>query len=432
MEGKAASWRTAGLPARRPPPPGDGRRRGVPEADIVELLAHGGSAHLVAAGQGEEARGLASEALDRWVRSGLAYETGADGRRRFDPAEVVNGFKWAGLEGLDDFWRDRWIPTGRRLMLDLAAQDPDRRRPARVSLSRQFDLAAFADDAELLLRAPGPLEGPDHTVTAFAAEVSHADLGRMSISDARITLRLRRGRATEATLGWTASLAPAREPAGPAPLTSEEAELYLRPAEGLVQVSPRIRELAELWARKLTGWDAATAFRLRIGESSCLGVVGYEAFEPRGAMDWVLDHGWFDCLLGSALLISLCRARGMPARMVSGRYFYPLHASVHSWAEVWTQERGWTPIDLAAWDLSAGDADADWRDAFLGRVERRLVTERPPRRVMGPMSVPFPAAWRLLPRVVGGGLETRLVDARSGRASITDRVHVALEPNSPP
>ena len=430
MKGKAGSSRSTAALARRPPPPSQARLRAVPETDIVELLVNGGFCHLAAAGQGEEARGLAAETLDRWVGAGLAHETASDGRRRFDPAEVVNSFKWAGLEGRDDFWRDRWIPTGRRMALDLAAEGPDGRLLARASLSRWFDLTALAPDAEFLLRTPTPLQGPDHALSAFTPEVSGAGLGRVSVDDGRITLRGRRGSETEATMGWTATLTLPGEPEGPAP-DPEDAELYLRPAEGLIQVSPRIRELAELWAGGQAGWEAAIALRRRIGESLCLGVVGYEGFSPQGAMDWVLDHGWFDCLLGAALLVSLCRARGMPARLVGGRYLYPLQAAVHSWAEVWTSERGWSPIDLASWCLSAGDADADWRDAFVGRIEPRLVTERPPRRMTGPMSIHYPAAWRLLPRLVDGDLELSLVDLQSGRPTFTDRVHLALDPNPP-
>ena len=432
MKGKAGSSRSATALTRRPPPPSDAGRRGVPEDDIVELLVNGGFAHLAGAGERWEARGLAREALDGWVRSGLAHEAGADGRRRFDPAEVVNSFKWAEFEGRDSFWRDRWMPTGRRLVQDLAAQDPDGQLPVRAGLSRRFDLSDLADDAEVLLRAPAPLDGPDHAVTGFSLDPSDPQLGPVSVDDGRITLRARRGRTAEPTLGWTATLAPPHPSPGRADLTKEEAELYLRPAEGLIQTSPRVHELAELWAAGQTGWEAAKAFRLRLGESACLGVIGYEAFDPRGAVDWVLDNGWFDCLLGSALIVSLCRARGMPARLVSGRYLYPLHSSVHTWAEAWAPERGWTPVDLASWDLSLGDADAHWRDAFLGRIERRLVTERPPRQVMGPMSIRLPAAWRLLPKVVDDGLEISMVDARTGRATFTDRVHAERGPEAPP
>ena len=399
---------------------------------MIAVLVNGGFAHLVAAGQGEEARGLAAEALDRWVRSGLPHGIDADAARRFDPAEVINGFKWAALQGQDDFWRECWIATGRRLTTDFAAQDPGEGAAIRASLTRRFDLAAAPDDAELLLRAPAPLAGPDHALTDFDPRVAEPVMGRVEVSDGRITARLRRGSLDLVTLGWSATLAPAAPESEASVLSPEDAELYLRPAEGLIQVGPRIRELAALWADGLGGWDAALAFRRGIGASFCLGVVGYESFDARGAMDWVLDHGWFDCVLGSALLVSLCRAGGLPARLVGGHFLYPLGPSNHTWAEVWVRGRGWRAADLAGWDLSAGDADADWQGSFTGRIDRRMVTERPPRRVMGPMSLRLPPAWRVLQSGVAGGLEIRVVDAASGRTAFTDRVRVEPGPAAPP
>ena len=419
MQGKA----TEPL-ARRPPPPSDASRRGVAEPSIVAMLTNGGFPHLLAEGRDDEARGLASEALDRWVAAGLAHEIGPDGQRRFDPAEVVNGFKWAGLQERDSFWREHWIATGRRLSGELALADAG--WPVQANLVRTFDLGGLAEDAEILLRAPVPLAGPDHAVRSFAP--SGPPGARIDLSDGRLTARLKRGALTCATLSWSAKLepGPAKDSAA---LSAEDAELYLRQAEGPVQVTPRIRALAEDWAAGRSGWEAAVAFRRRLGAGFCLGVVGYEAFEARSALDWVLDHGWFDCLLGSALLVSLCRARGIPARLVGGHFLYPLGPTNHSWAEVWADGRGWTPIDLAGWDLSAGDADAAWRDAFVGRVDCRLVTERPPRRVTGPMSLRLPLAWRMLQVAVeGGGVEISLVDAGAGRTVFSDSVRIALGP----
>lgn len=430
MEGKAplpraATVSAAGHLTRSPPPPSDARRRGVPQTRIIELLIANGFAHLAAEGGLAEAHGLATDALDRWVSAGLPHEIDAGGGRRFDPIEVVNGFKWAGLHGRDGFWRDCSIPTGRRLTRDLARQDPDGRARMRVAFARRFELADLRADAEFLLRAPVPLDGPDHALAALAAETSEAAV----IDDGRITVRLSPGLSGPARIAWTATLAPADAEAVEPVLSAEDAERYLRPMEGLIRVGSRIRELAGLWAGRRTGWDAAVAFRRRLGEALCMGTIGYEAFDVGGAMDWVLDHGWFDCRLGSALLVSLCRAHGLPARLVSGHHLYPLYPSNHSWAEAWDEGQGWKPIDLEGWDLSAGDADLEWRDVFVGRIERRIVTERPPRRVTGPMRLRFPGAWRLLHRLAeGGGLEVLFMDATSGRTVFTDRLQVSLEP----
>jgi hypothetical protein len=416
-------------PVRRPPPGSDPQYRGVPEADIVALLMSGGFPHQVADGQTEEARDLASEALNRWVRAGLAHEMGAEGRRRFDPAEVINGFKWAGLQGRDDFWRDHWIATGRRLTRDLAAHDQDGRALVRASLVRKFNLAALPQRAELLVRAPVPLSGPDHLLASLEPEVSGPVFGPLSIEDGRITARLRRGAAVSATLGWTATLAPYGAPAVPPSLTAIEAELYLRPVEGLVRVSSQVRDLAIIWAGGLSGWEAVVAFWRQMHATLCVGVIGYEQFDVAEALGWVIDHGWCDCLLGSALLVSLCRSRGLPARLVSGHFLYPLNLSMHTWAEVWIDDRGWTPIDLAAWDLSEGGADLIWRDVFLGRINRRIVTERPPRRITGPTSARLPRVWRILQRRTDSGYEISAVDAGSGQPFVTDRLCLELAPD---
>jgi hypothetical protein len=383
---------------------------------------------MAAAGGLAEARGLAAEALDRWVGAGLVHEIDAGGARRFDPMEVVNGFKWASLQSRDPFWWDYSIPTGRRLTRDLATQDPDGLARVRAAFSRRFELADLPPEARLLLRAPVPLAGPDHALGAITVQGP----GEAVIGDGRIDLRLSPGAAGPAALGWTAVLAPPEASARESELGAKEAELYLRPAEGFIRVGARVRELADLWAGRLAGWDAAVAFRRRLGETFCMGTVGYEAFSVGGAMDWVLDHGWFDCLLGSALLVSLCRARGTPARLVSGHHLFPLHPSNHAWAEVWDEGRGWRPIDFESWDLSGGDADAEWRDVFLGEIERRIVTERPPRRVTGPMSLRLPRAWRLLHGLAdGGGLEVSFMDATTGRTAFTDRLQVTLDPPGP-
>ena len=408
---------------RMPPPASDAGRRGVAETAMIGMLAHGGFSSLLAAGRQAEAHGLAAEALERWVAGGLAHQIGPDGGRRFDPAEVINGFKWAGLQGRDDFWSDRWIATGRQMVSDLAARD---RRTVKATLVRRFDLGAVAEDAEVLLRAPAPLAGEDHAILALELEASEG-LGPVQVADGRITARLRRGAHGRPSLGWRATLAPADRPEA-SDLSPAETELYLRPTEGFIRVGAGIRELAEAWAGGRSGWDAVLAFRQELGRGFCLGVVGYEDFSVQGALDWVLQQRWFDCLLGSALLVSLCRARALPARLVHGHFLYPANPANHVWSEVFIQGRGWAPVDLIGWELSGGDAEADWPHDFLGRIDRRLVTERPPRRVTGPMSLRLPSTWRVLQSRAGEGLHVSYVDAATGRALLVDRIQVEPGP----
>src|SRR5437763_1195620 len=144
------------------------------------MLVTGAAVHEWAAGRGEAARAMASQALERWVSRGLAFAVGADGRRVFDLVEVVNAFKWAGLNGEDEFWRDHWVCTGRMMTDDQAALEkraPDRR--CSVKISRLFNLSEFAPGADLLLRAPLPLDGSDHQVVDVAPEAPEGFDGRV-------------------------------------------------------------------------------------------------------------------------------------------------------------------------------------------------------------------------------------------------------------
>ncbi len=142
----------------------------------------------------------------------------------------------------------------------------------------------------------------------------------------------------------------------------------------------------------------------------------------------MLQRRWFDCLLGSALLVSLCRAGGLPARLVHGHFLYSANPANHVWCEVFIPGRGWAPVDLIGWELSAGDADADRQSDFLGWTDWRLVTERPPRRVTGPMSLRLPGAWRVLQNRAGEALDVSYVDAATGRALLVDRIQIEPDP----
>ena len=79
-----------------------------------------------------------------------------------------------------------------------------------------------------------------------------------------------------------------------------------------------------------------------------IGVLHYDELDPAHPIDWVLESGWYDCQMGSALLIALCRVRGIPARMASGYFLYPASPTPHYWVEVWL-DHGW--LDVAGHDL---------------------------------------------------------------------------------
>jgi len=46
------------------------------------------------------------------------------------------------------------------------------------------------------------------------------------------------------------------------------------------------------------------------------------------------------CQLVSALFASMCRARGIPARILGGFYLYRTFSTNHYWAEAWIDGQG--------------------------------------------------------------------------------------------
>lgn len=409
------------------------RYRTVDETRIVELLMLWGWAFEVREGRRTEAEARARAALDRWTRMGLGF-TGGAGERRFDPAEVVNFHKHAGLTGRDPFWEGRYVATARRLVTALhgapraegPAPDPARLPPARfrVSLARTYALQGA--DERLRLRLPAPTEDThlaELTLEgAAAAPVTWAP-GRMETrveaAGAESQLRLTAAFTARPTLGDDA----------PAVLDDAERALYLRAREGLIRVSPRVSALAKALGEEAAD-DGAFARRAfdHLIDNFTLGVIHYDEIDPAAPTDWPLDHGWFDCQLGAALLAALCRARGVPARLVSGYQLYAPIPALHYWTEVWREGRGWAPYDLTAWDLSRAGRDADWREIFVGKVDYRMVTERLPRLFTGQSSVRLPPAWHMLTRPLEDGCEIAFVDAFTGAPAWRDAVQVIEGP----
>jgi hypothetical protein len=110
---------------------------------------------------------------------------------------------------------------------------------------------------------------------------------------------------------------------------------------------------------------------------------------------------------------------------MSGHMLYRLAPGFHYWVEAWIDGQGWTPFDFLTWDLSRGGRDADWRAAFVGRIDYRMVTQRFPLAFTGPMSVRFPQAWHLLNAPSQGGMTIRFAGL-NGRLIYSDHVTAEL------
>jgi hypothetical protein len=128
----------------------------------------------------------------------------------------------------------------------------------------------------------------------------------------------------------------------------------------------------------------------------------------RGDLDEVDPLGWLlkarraDCVLGSSLLIALCRARGIPARLVTGFLLHPANIGPHSWAEVRLASGSWIPFDFGSWCYSAGNPDdPQWGSFYRGRTDARYLAETSPREFTGWGSASPPESWYRLEQLDG-------------------------------
>jgi hypothetical protein len=380
------------------------RYRTVPEARVVEMLLLSGWAFEMVACRHAEAIAETRAAIARWITLGLGYRRSDHGELCFDPVEVVNFLIWAGRTGLDRFWVDRFVQTGRALV----STGADAAVPARrfnLSLRRRFDLRRFEPGTRVRLRLPMPLAGAYVSDIEISPMVDVSRSAEVSFGEGRMEVRLAVSRDPLVEIGVDLAFTAHRAGSGSDRLSLAERAIYLRQTEGLVRVSARVQALADSLAGPVaTPWEILqSCWTYLMDEFNC-GAVHYDQVPPGEACDWVLDHQWYDCQLGSALLVSLCRARAIPARIVSGHVLYGLAPTNHFWAEAWIDGHGWAPFDFLSWGLSLGGRDPAWREHFFGKLDFRMVTQVLPLAFTGPMSVRLPPSWHMVQTSRGHGI----------------------------
>jgi hypothetical protein len=258
-----------------------------------------------------------------------------------------------------------------------------------------------------------------------APYVETAGEAQTNLAPGRLEARMITSGEPEVTLGAKLSFTALPQKPFPSPEgTKPDMALYLRDREGLIVVSKRIRALAQsLVAADAPVREAVRAFwDYILGELNC-GQIHYDQLDPASPGDSILDAGWFDCQMGAALFATLCRAHGIPARLVGGHLLYHVIPGNHFWVEVWIEDQGWTPFDFLSWDLSCGGRDVEWRDHFFGRVDYRLTSERLPREFTGTLGVPIPEAWCVIQLPRPGGLEIGFLDI-NGTSVYADTIRV--------
>lgn len=416
--------------------------RTIGEADVIDLLLfYGWAIEMRDVGKRPACAAEAQEALERLVRAGLAFER-AGSARRFAPAEVLNFAKRAGVDGTDPLWEERFVPTGRRLTREfepgagagVPALEALGDKRFSVLLRRDFDLRHVRPGARARLRLPLPLE--DEALRDLAVEFmppagieadTRIEPGRLDASfsmpgDPQLSLAVR--------LSFTAR--PILAAAAATTLEPQSRELYTRPRETILVVTPRIRTLAAELTEGTRDPEAMVGrFWDFMLDRLISGVIQYDEMSAAEPTDWVLQSGWFDCQMGSALFAALCRACGIPARLSSGYFIYPTTPVNHYWAEVWLDGRGWVPFDFGGWHLSAGGRDKEWRDVFYGRLDYRMKTQSMPRLFTGFPTVRFPTAWHILTRLEEDGASNGYVGVDTGIPIYRDRLSVRVEDPKP-
>jgi hypothetical protein len=405
------------------------------EAGLIEqwLMLCGG-AYEWNRGERDQLLREVRNALRSWPDLGLGFAQAEHGERLFDPVEVLRFVKMAAMSGQDRYWYEKFVKTGRNLVREFHHAERIGSEPARpqslppkrfrVQISRQFSLDAVAPRRQLLLRLPLPLEDRslrDLTIESTSSTVTASNVFR---APDRLEWRMLSGLDQVVTVSaiYTFVAYPVFGDPGVDQLSSQESDLYTRPREGLIRVSPRIAALArEIAGDELDQWVQVQRIWDFILDNLTYCLVHYDQIGTANPSEWVVDNGIFDCQLGCALLISLCRSLGIPARLASGYLLYSVAPAYHYWAEIFIVSRGWVPVDLSCWDLSAGGQDAIWRDYFFGALDYRCKTELLPRYFAGLSTVRLGERWQMLQLPLAGGIETRFVSIRTGRLIYCDR-----------
>jgi hypothetical protein len=422
----------------------DGRYCVVAEDQIIQSLMFFCWPYEARFGDPARAAQWAGQALERWVAQGLpCREQG--GKRYFDFAQVMNFLRWAGVVNGDPAYLEASVGVWRRSLAESTPADWPAGRgtavhsPARflVRLRREFDLRDSVPGSLVRLRVPAPFE--DSTQGEVVVEcIEPADgRGRVSVAPGRVELRWIVPErpslvSVEVRIAFTAfcqsfEVDPARLEGWDT--SSSEYRLYTRPSEGLIQVTETIRQLADELAGPVRNpWEMVGAFWAFFFRRMKSGCMHHEELGTADPLASLVRRGWFDCFTGSALLVGLCRARGIPARLVSGVLLHPFPA-YHYWTEVFLPPYGWVPLDLGSWELAAGRIDdVAWSGLFRGRLDYRMKTQCLPRLMLGNPGVRFPTAWYLLMRLTEEDTETSYYALESSRRLFCDRLRVLRLP----
>jgi hypothetical protein len=376
--------------------------------------------------------------LDRFVRAGLPYDSGPDGRPRFDLVELRNFVLVADQCFDDPFWREYVMPLGKRIMLEARADGEADRcdedsyvnaaralppRRFRLRLTRTYDRRLLKKTQICRLRLPLPLE--DSVLTDLRVQLSapkENDIIRCSRSAGRLDVTVDPGTVSALSCGVTYEFVCDPERCRSESIINlREEALALGSAENMIRLTPAVRALAE----KLVGseTDALGIVRLLwdyLHATLNIGALRHSELDSADPLMSILDVGWADCQLASAVLVGLCRSRGLAARIVGGFMLQHARPGYHYWAEIWMAGRGWTPFDTLGFAVTRPGDRSDWRDIFFGRVDYRARVECLPHLFTGLPGFQLPPAWHQNVSHIDGGIRTCLENSDNGESVFSD------------
>lgn len=409
------------------------RYRTIIDERIVDFLL---SPYAIVAGVRELDIPIAKNILERCVSLGLPYALSENGHRLFDPAEVVNFIKYSYFKYRELFWRDRAVLMLRRLMSEANSQAPSESPPNLaelksatydITVQRRFNLSDRQVGDVVRLRLPLPLDHPTKNNSGILFFGKDTTGAQTNFNQARLDVRLTVPEQREVTIGVRIrlTLTPKTDNFD-AKIDPIDSALYTRPEEGLIKVDRRIFDLSQrIGGTRVDRWEILHRLWDFLFDELTLGSIYYDQIDSESPLNWTLDNGVYDCKVGSALLIALCRARGIPARMISGYTINPILPTTHSWFEVWFDGQGWLPFDLYSMDLCCGDKFSPWRHHFFGQIDQRLVTERLPRLFGGLGDVKLPKAWQMISARDDEGALTYFENLATGALIYSEKVTVA-------
>jgi hypothetical protein len=402
------------------------------ESKIINFLKVWGFAFQIQMNQDLHSDNIIKNAIDRFVAYGLPFERMAHDERYFDPVEVINFMKWLDIEQKDCFWSEYVVPTGQQLVSSLAKKTVTGRQiqDQRLSINfcRSFNVTNATLHKKNRLRIPIPMFEFCRGEVSIQYEDSNQSVKPLiSRHDNYIQIDTTGAGQKQLSISYEYSLTE-QSLSNRTPLkndlSSEDRVIYTRSIEGFIVVTDELQAFAKTIASSPLDADKVHKIWCWVLDNMMIGSIHYHWVDMKNPMGWAINHGIVDCLLGSALIISLCRALGIPSRLVGGYTLYKEAPSQHYWAEIWISGQGWLPYDLLTWDLSRGGYLSDWRQVFEGSIDNRLIMEIFPRRIIGNNGVTLPSRHHRLVSGLESGIKIEYIDIPNGNLIYADKITI--------